>query len=466
MRAPISHLFLCILALGLALTTSCGDDESSSADTSSATLDFSDTSAGGETTGADGPCIEVLPLKLDFDFVVPPNERILHLEITNCSRTHALEISAIDFAGHEGAEDRCAGPFCVVVPAEAVSGPMSLDSPLVLQVTARVVIEISYAPESAAPFGEDGQPVRDRARLHISSNARATPMVVQTSGYGVADTCPVAVAWLEEGEEVIPQTQLHLHGDRSFAHGSEITTYTWSVEQPELSTASLVPSGNYPSPVFDADVAGKYVFHLEVVDEDGVKSCFKDAVTVFVVPDQAIHIELLWASPGDPVPTDQGPLVGTDLDLHFAHPNAEEYDLDEDGVLDPWFDEDWDTFWYYPTQEWGDPNTYDDNPSLDLDDVDTSGPENLNFNAPEDGLTYAIGVNYWDDHGFGTSFAAVRVFVWSELVYEVKDVHLYDHDMWWVADLEWPSGSVEAKLVNGIGHWITHDYHHPVFYEP
>jgi hypothetical protein len=40
------------------------------------------------------------------------------------------------------------------------------------------------------------------------------------------------------------------------------------------------------------------------------------------------------------------------------------------------------------------------------------------------------------------------------------------HDMWWVADLHWPSKEVTPKLTAGGGLWITTDYHHPQFYQP
>jgi hypothetical protein len=282
----------------------------------------------------------------------------------------------------------------------------------------------------------------------------------------LSDCDVVAGVQVEEGEEVIPQTVLHLHGENSYANVGAITKYAWSVEQPALSTSLFVPTASYPSPTFEANTAGKYVFHLDVWNEYGQKSCFTAEATVFVVPDEAIHVELLWKSPGDPNPDDVGPSAGTDLDLHFAHPNASQSDLDGDGSNDPWFDPTWDTFWFYPLQNWGSVSSNDDNPSLDRDDVDSGGPENINLGQPEDGKTYALGVNYWDDHGFGNAFATVRVYVFSQLVFEVSDVALVDHDLWWVADLAWPAGVVSPKLQPNGGDWLTHDYHHPLFYQP
>jgi hypothetical protein len=51
-------------------------------------------------------------------------------------------------------------------------------------------------------------------------------------------------------------------------------------------------------------------------------------------------------------------------------------------------------------------------------------------------LVYRVGAHYWSDHGFGTSLATVRIFLDSELVYEVSSVALETHDMWEVAAID------------------------------
>jgi hypothetical protein len=163
-------------------------------------------------------------------------------------------------------------------------------------------------------------------------------------------------------------------------------------------------------------------------------------VEVFVNPDEAIHIELLWNTANDPDQTDNGPIAGADLDLHFAHPLAVGgFDGDGDGQPDGWFDLPFDTFWYNEQPNWGsiDP-AVDDDPSLDRDDTDGAGPENVNLNIPENNTRYKVGVHYWKDHGFGPSFVTVRVFIFGVLVFELTDVELVNHDMWTVTHIEWP----------------------------
>ena len=411
-----------------------------------------------------GACIQVVPEAIAFGGKVPGQQYLLPLQVGNCSSSAVLEIYRIGFMG---GMDEAKGNYQIVIPADLNSGkPPSPESPILVNPNQTILFDVVYAPQQEAEVSNDGQPVKETEVLVVESNGFIASKEIPVSGFGIADTCPVAVIQIEEGEEVIPQTILHVHGENSYSNAGNITKYEWTVEQPALSASVFVPTESYPTPSFEANVAGKYIFRLDVWDEYGRKSCFSHEAVVFVVPDEAVHVELLWTSPGDSEPLDEGPLVGTDLDLHFAHPNAVQFDLDGDGVKDPWFDPSWDTFWYYPLQNWGSATSNEDNPSLDRDDVDTNGPENINLDTPEDGMTYRIGVNYWDDHGFGTSFATVRVYVYAQLVFEVKDVALYDHDMWWVANIDWPSGQVNAKMTDAESFWVTHDYHHPQFYQP
>ena len=459
-----------LMALSLGIVTACtgaeeGASEDATEDAGDAPFDVAD--VGDEVLlEPQVACIDVIPGTVVFGGRKPTNLHLLPIQIVNCSTTAALEIFAIAFKGQDGPETTCVGPFCATIAPERGIGGFDASTPLIIAAKERLILNVVYTPTQEAELGANGQPILDEATLLITSNAPGSIEEISVSGFGAFVTCPIAIARVAEGEEVIPQTVLHLDGGSSTSNVGNITAYEWSVEQPLFSASKFIPTNDYPTPSFEANVAGKYTFRLDVWNADGLKSCAPAKTTVFVVPDEAIHVELLWTSPGDPNPFDEGPLVGTDLDLHFTHPNASEYDLDGDGIEDPWFDLDWDTFWYWPQHDWGNSNDFDDNPSLDRDDVDTNGPENFNFNAPEDGLTYAIGVNYWDDHGFGTSFAAARVYVYGQMVFEVKDVVMYDHDMWWVAKLAWPSGEVTEKLKDDGSRWITHDYHHPDFYQP
>ncbi len=256
-------------------------------------------------------------------------------------------------------------------------------------------------------------------------------------------TCPIPMVTVTEGEQVVPQTTIHLKGDQSKSAGGAITKYKWYVKQPAGSNQALTPNASFISPSLLANASGEYEFCLDVWDASGVKSCAPACALVLVIPNNAIHIELLWNTPADADQTDSGPAAGADLDLHFAHPIAGTADLDCDGKPDPWFSNPWDTFWFNAAPEWGGSGNTKDNPTMDLDDTDGAGPENLNLVDPEgtddDPVAYRVGVHYWNDHGFSTSFATVNIYVQGGLAVQFSGAELQALDMWYVGDLNWPN---------------------------
>ena len=288
-----------------------------------------------------------------------------------------------------------------------------------------------------------------------------------TKGLSLEKACPTAQATVKEGSTVMPQTTLHLSASGSSSPTGAIAAWKWSVDAPAGSASVFLPSDQVANPTFEANVAGKYTFHLDVWDEAGEKSCATAAVGVNVIPDEVIHVELLWHTPNDPDETDQGPEAGSDMDLHFVRDDYASTgpDLDKDGKPDPWFDQPFDCFWFNAHPNWGsfDPSI-DDDPGMDRDDTDGAGPEILNLNIPEN-TTYRIGVHYWSDHDYGPSYATLRIYIYSILVFEVTDVKMVNHDMWNAATIEWPSAKV-TLVQKGVGYWITPAYQNPFFYQP
>jgi hypothetical protein len=278
---------------------------------------------------------------------------------------------------------------------------------------------------------------------------------------------PVAVIEVAEGDEVFPQTVLHLSGAKSYVQSGSITKWEWAVKQPVGSASQFEPSSTYVNPTFQANVAGTYYFKLMVWSGDGQPSCEAAVAQVVVTPDEGIHIELVWDTPNDSDQTDEGQEAGADLDLHVKHPDALGPDIDKDGKPDGWFDQPYDCFWFNPTPNWGslDPDAGDD-PEMTRDDTDGAGPENVDLALPEDGLTYRVGVHYWHDHKFGPSYATVRIYIGTALAYEAKDVKLVNHDMWDVCTIEWPSGKITPTPGVGTSRKITPNYENPFFFQP
>jgi len=230
----------------------------------------------------------------------------------------------------------------------------------------------------------------------------------------------------------------------------EIGTYHWEVQQPPGSVSTFKPNADVASPMFEVNVAGTYVFTLTVRGPSDAPCAEATATAVVHVDsDVAIHVEILWNTPADPDQSDEGPVAGSDVDLHFAHPFATGgYDGDGDGKPDGWFDGQFDCFWFNHHPNWGslDP-AIDDDPGLDRDDSDGAGPESVNLATPENGLTYKIGVHHWDDHGYGVSYVTVRVYIFGALVEEIANVPLANHDMWTVGTIDWPAGTVNVARV-------------------
>ena len=353
----------------------------------------------------------------------------------------APDICAPRCVGKECGDDKCGG-LCGTCPAAA---PFCVAG----------LCELACTPScDGASCGDDG-----------CGGSCGTCPEGETCVDGLCDLpCPVAVIHCEEGDEAVVQATLHLSGFSSYAgSGKTISKVLWSVVQPDMSQSLFDPSDSSASPTFQPNVVGTYEFGLRVWDSDGVPSCATTKHTVAVVADEAIHIELLWHTPGDANETDEGPEAGADLDLHLAHPLATGPDVDLDGLPDPWFDNMYDCFWFNSHPNWGslDPDA-DDDPSLDRDDTDGAGPENINFNNPAAETTYRVGIHYWSDHDFGPSTAVLRVYVLGSLSYEVSQ-EIESLDMWDACTISWPSGTITPVTAEGGGAKISPEYQNPMF---
>ncbi len=384
-----------------------------------------------DTTGAElklfanlaGPCIKTNPTHVAFGGKLVGESSEIALEIESCGDIDLI-INDVEML-----EDGN-GVFGV---NEAVLAPF----PLTIAAGTRVSLPVTYFPAAVAQLGADGQFMLDQGKIRIKSNAYLAELDVPVDGFGTNGLCPVADITVSEGYEVLPQTKLHLSGAGSTAAGGSITSYEWSVVQPNGSLSTFFPSKYVPTPTFEANVVGEYIFRLTVRDAFGVASCSAAEARVIVTSDEAIHVELLWHTPGDPNESDvSDPFdfssVGSDVDLHFLHPKAQ-------GL---YFDAQYDCFWRNTNPTWGLPGSPSDDPSLDRDDTDGAGPENLNVDVPEQNVTYQVGVHYYDEWGYGVSKVTVRVYIYGVLRDQWDNVTLRGDDMWDSHTIEWPSTTV------------------------
>lgn len=417
-----------------------------------------------------GPCIAITPQKAEFGGKLIGKQATLDIEIKSCGDA-PVTISELRLLNDsEKPEDSLSTDFQLELGdlgnvAAGTAAFTDADEPLVLDVNEKATFQIVFTPDSENPIGADGKPVVDLGFIKMVSNTFVPEREVQVSGFGVVTECPTAIIKVQEGEEVIPQTKLHLIGSQSFAATGAISKYEWNVVAPPGSASVFLPAAAAPDPTFEVNVAGTYLFRLKVWDADNEESCLEAEYQIIVVPDEAIHVELLWNTPNDPDQTDTGPEAGADMDLHFTHQFAvTDVDADGDGQFEPWFADFYDCFWFLTDPNWGSFDfNVDDNPGLDRDDTNGAGPENLNLNTPENGVTYKVGVHYWNSHGFGESEVTVRVYIHSVLVFQVEGVKLLDNDLWEVATVAWPSGQVTPIAGAGGGPKIMPNYPNPIF---
>ena len=411
------------------------------------------------------PCVEVKPTTVDFGGKFVAQDALLPVEVCNCGQAPLL-VSGISLVGESS-------PDFGLRFADSDCWPSGIDPDVPSQVPLNgcCTFEARFTPDLVNPLDASQNPIPDLGTLRIQTNSFESEIDIPLAGAGIAATCTVAILSVDEGEQVIPQTTLHLRGDQSYPQspGAVIDTWKWDVVQPQPGGGIFLPGSNHPTPNFVVNAAGLYSFSLDVRDSNGSWSCEPAGYDVIVIPDEAIHVELVWTTASDLDPNDTGEGAGTDLDLHFAHPFATGPDIDGDGAPDPWFDKKFDCFWFNKAPNWGTFNPdVDDDPGLDLDDTDGWGPENLNLNQPEDGQTYRIAVHFWDAYGFGPVEATVRVFIYGELDVEIPNVPLNELDLWYVGTIPWSAGTGKtqvAKEEDG-SYVITADYLNPFFLPP
>jgi hypothetical protein len=210
--------------------------------------------------------------------------------------------------------------------------------------------------------------------------------------------------------------------DASLSSGN-VDQYEWTIlSRPHGSYASLSPDNTSPDPTLFLDVAGSYEVQLRTFDENGTPNCNSDPTLIIdAVPTDDLYIELVWDTPGDP---DQMNSNGTDLDLHYLHENGR------------WDVAPWDVFWRNPTADWGVQDDSSDDPELINDTTSGLGPEQIIHNGLES-VTYRVGAYYYNENGFGPSYATVNIYVNGQHELEKRDKHLpATGTLWEVARIE------------------------------
>jgi hypothetical protein len=208
-------------------------------------------------------------------------------------------------------------------------------------------------------------------------------------------------------------------------------TYQWVLTPPPGSAAEL-SSYSIAGPSIFLDLAGDYEGELTVTNSNAQSSSCTQ--TIHAIPNENFRVELYWAQ------TD-------DMDLHLLQPASQ-------GWAIPHFPPG-DCYYANMNPDWGVSGVSDDNPSLDLDDIPGTGPENININepalAPYDGWYQVFVHDYTGSTTDTTGANAVTVNIYlNGVLEETYNFNITgDGDDYYVAKIHWPSGQIVA--CNGLG---------------
>lgn len=204
--------------------------------------------------------------------------------------------------------------------------------------------------------------------------------------------------------------------------GDEPLSFAWTLRQKPLGATTQLSSKDAAtsSMRLDDTLPGTYEVELTVTDSTGVKSCRPARANVVGAPAQKLLIEMFWNN------------ARTDMDLHFFKSPSVVF-----GTLPD------DCHYANPKPDWGILGDDTDNPEFIRDALTGYGPEVVGYVNPVDG-TYRIVV----EHSRANlapdpeTEITVRIYQYGVVKAELKKTLLNQGDVWGVADVEWPSGTV------------------------
>lgn len=236
---------------------------------------------------------------------------------------------------------------------------------------------------------------------------------------------PVAVCQTSTNSLAPLRDSAIFSGENSYdPNGLEIIDYSWSlVEQPIGSTITYADR-SVNGYEFIPDLAGDYTIELVVTNDRCIQSdpC---QLQLKAVPNENLWIELSWEFPGD------------DMDLHLLQ-NGAAFESDGDCYYGNCVTE------YGTRLDWGRAGT-SDNPSLDLDDIDGRGPENINIGEPSDGSYKVVVHDYPGSEYHGANTLYVRIHLDGEMVFDTSVAVVGEDSITEIAMIEWPSLTVQDR---------------------
>ena len=343
--------------------------------------------------GVDMPVLSISPNPLDFGSVLAGQEETLTLTLTSVGQS-AVTFSGFDITGSE---------FTAV---ENETWPMTL------QPNEVTTMDVTLVAEGGGSISETITVDVDDPGYDATAELRAT----------VGEGGPIAVCSVDPAKVAPNNETATWIGRESYdSDGYNITSWDWTLYSQPGGSSAFMPPGSADREGFAPDLAGEYVGELIVKNELGVESdpCY---ATLTATPIENLWIQMYWAHNQD------------DMDLHLLAPggrlesNSDCYYMNCVGGM-----------------EWG-ASGNSDNPSLDMDDIPGTGPENINIDYPENG-TFTVYVHDYTgstaDYSGGNDVTVV-IFLGGAQVWTDTRTISGESSYTPFAEIDWPSGLVTS----------------------
>jgi hypothetical protein len=282
------------------------------------------------------------------------------------------------------------------------------------------IIEVAYNPQA--------QGVHSAEVVIETNDPDEQPFIIPLFGEANPEQLgkgPVAVC----GPDIIsaPFQVEQLDGSGSYDPDGLTLSYLW-VFQPPAGSATYLSSYTSPTPTTQTqlDLAGTYTGTLTVTNTAGQESvpCTQ---TIEAVPNENFRIELFWQDPDDYdlhllSAGTPAPVPRTDGDCYFAN-----------------------CVGWYPN--WSDPGASDDDPSLDLDDIPGTGPENINIVDPGVGTYAGCYTVFVHDYpgtvdNYNNNPGTVNIYLNGILAQTFTFAMAGEDQDYYIAKIQWPQGVI------------------------
>lgn len=276
---------------------------------------------------------------------------------------------------------------------------------------------------AALPGADTSEPV-------IVSDLPDTNTPEETAEPEPEPEAPIAICSVDPNPVSPPFESATWIGNSSYdPSGGSIADYSWTLTAAPTGSTATMPSGAANRYPFTPVLAGTYIGQLIVTNEEGLSSdpC---EVILDAVPTESLWVEMFWEQPQD------------DMDLHL---------LVDGGSLetrdDCYYSNCTPTAQIFFPMDWGSGGYAGDNPTLDLDDIPGTGPENINIDTPHPGAVYTVVVHDYTGSTpdvYTSNSVTVNVYLDGSLAWTDTRSIEGDGSYTYFARIDWTGGTITS----------------------